>query len=154
MILKKLVFIYLYLVRKLYWLCITNRENWEIIKKQHVWGVSERHKNTIMKVKKGDKLVFYVKQEVQGKEKYPSMIVGIYEVASEPYRDETEIFKGGTYPWRINIKPIKLGQLEFKPLVLKLKFIKNKEVWSGHLVGKAMREIPKEDYELIYDLLG
>ena len=143
----------MYGVGKLYWLCITNRENWEIIKKHNIWGVSERHKNTIMKVEKGDKLVFYVKQEVRGKEKYPPMIAGIYEVVSEPYRDETEIFEGGTYPWRIKIKPIKLGQLEFKPLIPKLRFIKNKERWSGHLMGRAMRQIPEEDYELIFSLM-
>ena len=141
-------------MRKLYWLCITNRENWEIIKKHNIWGVSERHKNTIMKVKKGDKLVFYVKQEVQGKEKYPSMIVGIYEVASEPYRDETEIFEGGTYPWRIKIKPIKLGEIEFKPLIPQLKFIRNKLRWSGHLMGRAMIKLPEEDYQIISGLLG
>jgi len=29
-----------------YWLCITNREDWEIIKKNNIWGVTEkRHKN-------------------------------------------------------------------------------------------------------------
>jgi len=29
-----------------YWLCITNREDWEIIKKNNIWGVPEkRHKN-------------------------------------------------------------------------------------------------------------
>lgn len=133
----------------MYWLCITSRENWEIIRKQNVWGVSDRHRKTLMQVKEGDKLVFYVKQEVRGKEKTPSMIVGIYEVISKPYHDETPIFKGGTYPWRIKIKPVKLGELEFKPLIPKLKFIKNKEAWTGYLMGRAMREIPEEDYKLI-----
>ena len=66
LVLKKL-FLYIFWVWELYWLCITNRENWEIIEKHNIWGVSERHKNTIMKVKKGDKLVFYVKQELKGK---------------------------------------------------------------------------------------
>ena len=28
-------------------------------------------------------------------------------------------------------------------------YIKNKQRWTGHLMGKAMREIPEEDYELI-----
>jgi len=140
-------------VNTLYWLCITNRENWEIIKKNNIWGVSERHKNIIIKVKKGDKLVFYVKQKVHGKNKYPSIIAGIYEVASEPYRDETPIFKGEIYPWRIKIRPIKLGELEFKPLIPKLKFIKNKQRWGGHLIGKAMRKIPEEDYKLLLELL-
>ena len=141
------------MVINLYWLCITTRENWEVIKDKNIWGVSERHKKTIMTVKIGDKLVFYVKQEVRGKEKLPPAIVGIYEVASEPYKDETEIFKGGLFPWRIRIKPIKTGYLEFKPLIPKLKFIKNKDAWTGYLMGRAMRQIPEEDYKLIFDLL-
>ena len=141
------------MVSAMYWLCITNRENWEIVKKHNIWGVSERHRKMILQVKEGDKLVFYVKQEIRGKEKYPSAIVGIFEAVSEPYKDETEIFRGGIYPWRVKIKPIKLGEIEFKPLIPKLKFIKNKNGWTGYLMGKAMREIPEEDYLLIYELL-
>lgn len=137
----------------MYWLCVTNRANWEVIKKNNVWGVSDRHKKVIMSVSVGDKLVFYLKQEIRGKEKHPPVIAGIYEVASEAYRDETEIFEGGLYPWRIKIKPVKLGQIEFKPLIPKLKFIRNKERWTGHLMGRAMIPLPVEDYELISSLL-
>jgi len=54
--------------------------------------------------------------------------------------------------WRVKIitqirvfdKPI-----EFKPLIPKLKFITNKKKWTGHLMGKAMREIPEDDFKLI-----
>ncbi|RLI82491.1 EVE domain-containing protein, partial [Archaeoglobales archaeon] len=46
-----------------YWLCITTEENWKVIKEKNVWGVPERHKNTIAKVKPGDRLLIYLKQE-------------------------------------------------------------------------------------------
>jgi len=77
---------------------------------------------------------------------------------SEPYQDSTRIFKvpphlNETYPLRVKIKPVKLGELDFKPLIPKLSFITNKKKWSGHLMGKAMREIPEEDYRLIESLL-
>jgi predicted RNA-binding protein len=36
-------------------------------------------------------------------------------------------------------------------LIPKLKFIKNKQKWTGHIQGKAMREIPEEDYNLILE---
>ena len=39
--------------------------------------------------------------------------------------------------------------MEFKPLIPKLAFIKNKTQWSGHIRGQAMRMIPDEDYEYI-----
>ena len=85
-------------------------------------------------------------------------IVGIFEAVSEPYEDSKRIFKSPphlneTYPLRVKVKPVKLGEVEFKPLIPKLKFITNKKKWSGHLMGKAMREIPEEDYKLIKKLL-
>ena len=89
-------------------------------------------------------------------------IVAIYEVVSKTFKDSTRIFKtpkgveNETFPWRIRIKPVKIFEkpIEFKPLIPKLKFIKNKKKWSGHLMGKAMREIPEEDYKLILSQLS
>ena len=86
-------------------------------------------------------------------------IGGIFEVVSEPYEDSKKIFKSPphlneTYPLRIKIKPLKLGEVDFKSLIPKLKFITNKKKWSGHLMGKAMREIPEEDYKLIENFLN
>lgn len=140
-----------------YWLCITNEDNWKVIKEKNVWGVPERHKNTIAKVKPGDKLLIYVKQENIDGEVKPSRIVAVYEAASEVYRDSSRIFKtpqgmgNETFPLRIKLKPVKIFDepVEFKPLISKLNFITNKQKWSGHLMGKAMREIPEEDFKLI-----
>jgi len=140
-----------------FWLCITNEENWQIVKKKNIWGVPERHKNTISKVKKGDRCLIYVKQERIGNELKESRIVGEYEVESEVFKDSSRIFKSPpnmhneSFPYRIKLKPIKVFKkpIEFKPLIPKLNFIKNKKKWSGHLMGKAMREIPEKDYKLI-----
>lgn len=140
-----------------YWLCITTEANWKVIKEKNVWGVPERHKNTIAKVKPGDKLVIYLKQEKVNDEVKPSRIVGIYEVVSEHFKDSTRIFSSKgmrtneTFPWRVKIKPIKIFDkpVEFKPLIPKLKFIRNKRNWASHLTGRSMRNILKEDFELI-----
>jgi|GEM_PF-110056 len=140
-----------------YWFCITTEDNWKVIRDKNVWGVPERHKNIIAKVKPGDKLLIYAKQEKIGDELKESRGVAIYEVLSEVFRDSKKIFKtpkgmgNEVFPYRIKIKPIKIFSkpIEFKPLIPKLKFISNKRKWSGHLMGKAMREIPKEDFELI-----
>ena len=48
---------------------------------------------------------------------------------------------------------MKLGELDFKLLIPRLKFITNKKRWSGHLMGKTMRKLPEEDYRLIEGLL-
>ena len=140
-----------------HWLCITNEENWKIIKEKNIWGVAERHKNTISRVKPGDKLLIYVKQERRKDEITEPRIVGAYEVASEIFKDAKRIFKtprgmgSESFPYRIKLKPLKIftKPVDFKSLIPKLKFITNKRKWSGHLMGKAMRKIPDEDYQFI-----
>ena len=144
-------------IRMKYWLCITTEENWRVIREKNVWGVPDRHKNTIARVKPGDKLLIYLKQERDKEEIKEPRIVAVYEAVSEVFRDSSRIFKSPrgmgneTFPLRIKIKPVKIFDkpVEFKPLIPKLKFITNKKKWSGHLMGKAMREIPEEDYDLI-----
>ena len=139
-----------------YWICITNKENWDVIKNKLIWGVSDRHYKVIKRVKKGDKLLIYVISHRENNKIVPSQIVGVFEADSEVFRDETPIFvspKGKTevYPNRIKLKMIKIFDppIEFKPLVPKLKFIVNKKKWAGSLQGRAMREIPEEDFNTI-----
>ena len=136
------------------WLCVTTEANWNVVKEKNVWGVGERFKNTIQKVKPGDKLIFYVMQTKKNKDIIPSRITGIFEALSEPYRDPTKIFKPygseQTFPYRVKLKPIKILEkpINFKNLVPKLSFIKNKQRWSGAL-RRAMIEIPEKDYQTI-----
>jgi len=139
-----------------YWLCITNEENWKVIKEKNIWGVPHRHKNTIAKVKPDDKCLIYVMSTKRNKDIIPPRIVAAYEVISEVFEDQSRIFKSlpgrnEVFPYRVKLKPIKIFRkpIDFKSLIPELKFIKNKRKWTGHIQGKAMREIPKEDYDLI-----
>jgi len=137
-----------------YWLCVTSEDNWRVVKERNVWGVGEWFKSVIQKVKPGDKLVFYVMQTRKNKDVIPSRITGIFEAVSEPYKDSTKIFKPygseSTFPYRVKLKPIKILKkpINFKELVPKLSFIKNKQRWSG-ILRRAMVEIPEKDYKLI-----
>ena len=141
-----------------YWLCITTEENWKVIKQKNIWGVPERHKNTIAKVKPGDKLLIYLKQERDKDKVVEPRVVAAYEVKSEVFKDTKRIFKtpegtgNESFPLRIKLKPVKIFStpVDFKSLIPELKFITNKKKYSGHLMGKAMREIPEEDYNLIF----
>jgi len=143
---------------KTHWLCILNRENWNIVKRESVWGVSERHRKQINKAKIGDALVFYCVGETFGGEKREPEITGICEVASKPYKDSKKIFssvgKQDIFPYRVRVKPIKIFEesIAFKPLVDKMNFIRNKKRYASHIFGKTMRTIPKEDYEVIMSL--
>lgn len=93
-----------------YWLCITNEENWHVVKEKNIWGVAERHRNTILKVKKGDKLLMYLKQEKINDELKESRITGVFEANSEVFTDSTKIFKvpkgmgSETFPLRVKLK--------------------------------------------------
>ncbi|CAB49214.1 Hypothetical protein PAB2158 [Pyrococcus abyssi GE5] len=68
-----------------------NRDNWKVVKKKNIW-----------------------ESRIEPK------IVGIFEVVSEPYTDSSRNFKSPphlneTSPLRIKIRPLKLGELDFKP---------------------------------------
>lgn len=125
-----------------YWLCITNEENWDIVRKNEIWGVNQKHKEKILNVKEGDPLVFYVK---------PKRIGGILETTSKPFKENKVIFKSGIFPYRVKLKSIIIPRkfLEFRPLVSKLQFIINKKMWKGRLQGRAMISIQKDDFELV-----
>jgi predicted RNA-binding protein len=135
-----------------YWLCITNEENWNIMRKQKVWGIPERYKGLIGKVRKGDFLVFYVS---------PKKIAGVFQAASEPFEDRKKIFshegfeKREIFPHRIRVEPVLLPEksVEFDHLIQKLKFIISKTKWMGYL-RRAMVPIPKEDYDLILSTIA
>jgi predicted RNA-binding protein len=99
----------------------------------------------------------YLKQEKIEDKIKESRIAGIFEAVSTVYTDNKKIFQvpigmgNETFPLRIKVKPVQIfkNRVEFKPLIPMLKFITNKKKWSGHLMGKAMRSIPQEDFELI-----
>jgi len=130
-----------------YWLCVTNEENWRVVREKRVWGVSDRYRRRIEEVREGDFLVFYVR---------PKRIAGIFKAASGAYVDKRPIFSsegfraGEVFPNRVKLEPVVVLEepIPFEPLVPRLKFIKNKEKWTGHVRG-AMRQIPEEDFELI-----
>ena len=131
-----------------YWLCILTPENYEIVRRELVWGVKDRHRRVLDQVKPGDILVMYVIGEKK--------IKGVYEVASEPYRDESELFKGGLFPNRVRIKRVIDSEegIDIKELVPKLDIFKRKDrFWAGVLRGKAMIELTEESYKTILNAL-
>ncbi|WP_292392977.1 EVE domain-containing protein [Methanoculleus sp. UBA303] len=143
------------------WIASLNRENWEVVKSKQVWGIPKRNRNILQRVKPGDAILFYVRQEKAGDEILPSAIMGDLEVVSEPYEDHSRIFVtpqhmgDEVFPYRVKVEPIAVfaDPLEFKPLIPDLAFIRNKTMWTGHL-RVAMREIPEEDYQFILKRAG
>jgi len=138
------------------WLCILTRNNFEIVKKKEVWGVSEPHKREIFKTRPGELCAFYLTAEGVGKNRKESAIGGIFEIYSKPYEDHSDIFQSKKtpnekYPFRVKLKKINIfdPELPFRQMIPELSFIKNKTKYSGHLLGRAMRVIPEEDMKKI-----
>jgi predicted RNA-binding protein len=141
------------------WLAISNRENSDVVIKKHIWGVPRRSINAINRVQLGDTILIYVGQKIVDKEVLPPAITGSFEVTSKMHENSSRIFispaKLGDelFPLRIKLRPVKIFDppVEFKPLIPDMKFITNKKMWSGHIRGQAMREIPEEDYQRIME---
>jgi len=132
-----------------YWICILNRENFNIVIQKQKWGVAERYKKILYNVNVGDKLIFYITKE--------SVFNGVSEVASDSFIDEEDIFlslkkdRTQKFSHRIKIKPvIFLEQITpIKPIILKLDFIKRKKNFQMHFMGKAMIPIGENDASTI-----
>lgn len=139
-----------------YWFASSNRDNWEIIRKKNIWGIPKRNKAIIQRAQIGDAIVIYVAQKKEGDVVLPPAIAGVYEIVSEGYEDQKPLFitpehmGDEVFPYRFKLRPIKIfaEPVEFKPLIPRLAFIKNKTLWTGH-IRVAMRTIPEEDYQLI-----
>ena len=139
------------------WLCVSNRINFEIVKKTCVWGVSEFHKTQLARTNIGDRCAFYLVEERYETQKRKPSIGGIFEILSDQYIDHSKLFAPRKqrsleiYPYRINIKPLQVfePELPFKPLVPKLNFIVNKRHYVSHIFGRAIRPLPIEDLETI-----
>jgi len=138
------------------WFASSNRDNWEIIRKNNVWGIPKRNKAIIERVKLGDFILIYVAQKKEEDTILPSAVAGAFEIVSEGYEDTKRLFitpermGDEVFPYRVHLKPVTIFKepVEFKPLIPDLKFIKNKKMWTGH-IRSAMREIPEEDYRFI-----
>ena len=134
-----------------YWLCVTTKDNWEIIRKKKLWGVSKGNREVLNRAKPGDFMIFYIKGKIIG---------GTFEVISDPFYDEKKVFdtrghvENETFPFRVHLKPLILphNHVKIEKIVDHVRFISNKEKWTAHF-RRAMRKIPKEDYERILAVL-
>lgn len=133
------------MTEKGYWLFVTDDINWDIMKKNLVWGVSERHKNMLNKINLGDEAVVYIKGRKLG---------GSFKITSKPYT-KSGIFTG-LFDHKIDLAKVNIPSklIDFSDDVInRLKFITNKERWSTHLFGHALIKITKEDFEYLNSLL-
>jgi predicted RNA-binding protein len=136
-----------------YWLCVTNEDNWNVVRKLKIWGVPEkRGRRQIESVKAGDHLVFYVT---------PKRIGGIFKAVSEKFESKEKIFSWAdfgreeVFPHRVKLESVVVAKepVSFDKLIGKLSFTKGLRHWSI-MLRRAMFEISQKDFEAIRDFLS
>lgn len=134
-----------------YWVCVTNKENWHIVRQEKIWGVSKRNQKLLEKAEIGDFLVFYVK---------PKKLAGIFKIISKPFESKKEIFSSTglvekeIFPYRVKLEPMIIPNKfkDFEELIPRLRFIARKKTWPAYL-RKAMIRISKNSYDVMREAL-
>lgn len=125
------------------WIGISERKALDIVREKRIWGVAQRHADTISKVRLGDRILLYA-QDMEA----PS-ILGVYEVISELFVNHTPIFgEGGeVYPLRLKLRPVLIldTPLPLASVAGDLETFASSAGWEAELQGKAMRAIPDAD---------
>jgi predicted RNA-binding protein len=100
----------------------------------------------LKRISKGDGILFYASKEgMDSKEPYQKF-VAIAEAADDKIQ-QVDMGKGFE-PFRRNAKFKRTKEVEIRPLIEKLDFIKNKKSW-GFIFRTGFFEIEKKDFELI-----
>ena len=136
-----------------YWLDLFTGKTWkEFIKNgSKISGFRKHREKVSKKIKPGDYLLCYLTGL--------SRFIGVLEVTSNYFIDETPIWEDEVFPVRFNVKLIHKLEPGTSVPVLKLKEklsifknLKNSKAWSGFFRGSPAL-FPKEDGEIIIEAI-
>ncbi len=103
-------------------------------------------KDFISKPSKRDWVIFYSSKDKFEKGKPLQKFTAIGQVVDEePYQPNTD---SNFNPYRRNVKFKNCSEVEIRPILEQLSFIKNKKKWGFYLIS-GFREIQKEDFTVI-----
>ena len=136
-----------------YWLDLFSGKSWQefLDSGGKVSGFRESRWNTLKKVKVGDYFLAYLTGV--------SRFIGIIEVTSEPYKDETPIWTDNVFPCRVDVKVVvaltpetAVPVTELKDILSFFKNLKSPYAWTGHFRGSpALWKV--EDGEAVMNAL-
>jgi hypothetical protein len=117
-----------------------------------VSGFRERRWKTVQQIKPGDYLLCYLTGV--------SRFIGVLEVTSEPYWDETPIWKDEVFPCRTNVEVIATLTPETAVPIFNLEEqlsifqnLKSPTAWTGHVRGSPARWKPSDGEAVVYEVL-
>ncbi len=123
-----------------YWLDLFTGTTWQEFLESggEVSGFRERRRKTVQRIKPGDYLLCYLTGV--------SRFIGVLEVISEPFEDNSPIWKDEEFPCRVKVKSlIKLTPEtavpvhELKDRLTIFQNLKNPNAWTGHFRGSPAR---------------
>ena len=143
-----------------YWIHPITIRNWETesSRGRFLLGMHKRWTGLHKKLSEGDFVVYYIMAKPRPDSLRSKKIAGIFRINSTPYEDSTPEWPDGVYPLRANLDPVMLAQdasqmLSMKPLVPKLRFIRNKKYW-GSALQIGLIQISESDFRLIKNELS
>lgn len=132
-----------------YWLVVTSASNFKHdreILKFNTQGLPYRFRKSVQKMKKGDKVVYYI----MGLQRFgaTATITGeYYEDYNKLWTDEDEMWPSRC-PSEPDLVYLDDELIDAKKLVTNLSFIVRKKIWGVYLQG-SIRQIPEDDFRLI-----
>ncbi len=128
-----------------YWLDLFTGTTWNefLDAGAKVSGFRESRWTTVQKIRKGDYLLCYLTGI--------SRFIGVLEVESEPYKDDSVIWKDQTFPCRVRVKPVITLKPETGVPVYDLRdklscFLEASSpvAWTGHFRGSPTKWKPSD----------
>lgn len=123
-----------------YWLDLFTGTTWQEFLESggEVSGFRERRRKTVQRIKPGDYLLCYLTGV--------SRFIGVLEVISEPFEDDSPIWKDEEFPCRVKVKTVvkltpetAVPVHELKDQLTILQNLKNPNAWTGYFRGSPAR---------------
>jgi predicted RNA-binding protein len=134
-----------------YWIAVANREHVLKGQQENIMQVCHGKQNPLKRMKSGDWIIYYSPTEIFGSKELCRKFTAIGQITNqEPYQYK---MSDDFIPWRRDVVFCKVKEVEIKPLIDKLSFIKNKKQW-GFIFRYGLFSIPYEDFIVIASTMG
>jgi predicted RNA-binding protein len=129
-----------------YWIIVVSKDHLENGIKSGIVQANHGKAAPMKRLKAGDLIVFYSpKKEFKGKAPYKKFTAIARVKEGEVYQGD---MGGGVVPYRRDVEYLPCKEVDIKPIISKLGFIRKKESW-GFVFRFGFFEIPNEDFETI-----
>jgi predicted RNA-binding protein len=127
-------------VGRTYWLDLFTGTTWDefLAAGGEVSGFRESRWKTVQRIEPGDYLLCYLTGV--------SRWIGVLEVASEPFKDSTPIWKDEAFPCRVKVRPVVIltpdvavPVFELRDQLTAFRDLSNPHAWTGHFRASPAR---------------